>query len=420
MAWTISSSALSLLVFLTPSASFSEGLLSSRYAPELQRLIPFATTHLERLSLAHQNDLLRALNDPELLKNLTRAHVNLDGLRAGIVDSDAGKLRSVFESAILIPSPASSEFLNFLKGLSPETKAGKALAELLDASGFAGKGLLNKELSNVDIRAVLNKHPLLQSFLHELPGMMDAMNDVNAVPPRITPEQFKKRIGANLFHNDGPGHQVPRGFWQSEMTGKLVPTLLLSDRDPRVRSFFEFTVFAGFNDANAVLPRYHTPVTVEGVFHAILDRVSQGSRGGIGKIFVQNGARAEDADFVLRRLPDDTILQLEAFLEALESSVYLTLDQKSAAEDVIQKFLQRLRRQSAFLKQSTHIIFAENQIRSIVLQYQNPAGHEVHRHLDMTSPRDLEGAIHDLLETEEALHGDAMLLSGRKPAAQGC
>ena len=392
-------------------------LLTPEYSVELSRILPFVHTDLDRLSVQHQNDMLKALYDEELQIALQRANVDVASLREGITDSDAGKLAVFSSSAFLFTSEASDRFLDFLKGLEPDTHAGKDLRELLDSSGFKGKTLFNPELTNSTIRQILRAAPVLRSFLHEIPGIKDAMVDRNA--DVISSEQFKKRVGANLFHNDGGGSEFAAGFWQKKFTDDIVAKAILEHPDPLVRAFFELTVFAGIKQGGATPPRYPAPISVEGFFHAILDRMSQGTRGGIIKIFVQNGRSLAGATEVLTHVPEDTFLQLTALGKAVTHAKFLTSEQREALQEVLTKFLLRLQKQNEFLKKAVKLERVGENVQRIVLSYSTNTGSP--DILDpFTSGASMEAKLTGLLQFEEQLHGEPLFLSGHKPATGAC
>lgn len=245
-------------------------------------------TPAELASLKHQEDLIDALSNPEVSARIGLSDPELKNLVQGIIDSDAGKLDS-FKAHLTKPTADSNELLNVIKGNENSTPAGRAFQEFMSENEMGGKGLLNKDLTNDQIREIFNGAPAAQGYLHELPGMSEAIKDLNAVPPRITPEQFKKRLGANLFHN-GP----QAGFWEF-FNDTLLPAHFDSKfvRDKftdhsGLNNFFKNTAFQGETAPNGfVKPKYPSPLTKESMIHTTFDRLSQGTSGGNTKIFLE-------------------------------------------------------------------------------------------------------------------------------------
>lgn len=241
-------------------------------------------TPAELASFRHQLDLLAAFKNPEIVRRLGLPDSELEGLIQGVIDSDAGKLGS-YKALLIQPSERSNVLFNVLKG-QDKSPAGKAFQEFMHENGMTDKGLLNQKLSNDQIREVFNAAPAFQGYLHELPGISEAIDDLNR--GRIKPEQFKKRIGANIFHN-GP----KAGFWEL-FNDTLLPTHMkssfvqnnIADKDA-LNNFFENTAFQGERVNDLVLPKYSSPITKEGIIHTNFDRLSQGTSGGNSKIFLE-------------------------------------------------------------------------------------------------------------------------------------
>ena len=243
-------------------------------------------TPAELASLKHQEDLIDALSNSEVSSRIGLSDAELKNLVQGIIDSDAGKLDS-FKAHLTKPTPDSNELLNVLKGSDNSTPAGRAFQDFMKENEMGGKGLLNKELTNDQIREIFSGAPATQGYLHELPGMSEAIKDLNS--GRITAEQFKKRIGANLFHN-GP----QAGFWEL-FNDTILPahfdSKFVRDKFPDssgLNNFFKNTAFQGETLPNGfVKPKYPSPVTRESMIHTTFDRLSQGTSGGNTKIFLE-------------------------------------------------------------------------------------------------------------------------------------
>lgn len=240
----------------------------------------------ELASLRHQEDLIESLSNPQVSARIGLSDVEMKSLVQGIIDSDAGKLDS-FKLHLTKATPDSDELFDVIKGTNSSSPAGRAFQEFMRENKMDGKGLLNKELTNEQIREVFNGAPAMQGYLHELPGMSEAIKDLNA--GRITSEQFKKRVGANLFHN-GP----QAGFWEL-FNNEILPGHVGSPfvqgnfKDHSgLNNFFKNTAYQGEKSTTGfVKPKYPSPITKEGVIHTAFDRLSQGTSGGNAKIFLE-------------------------------------------------------------------------------------------------------------------------------------
>ena len=243
-------------------------------------------TPAELASLKHQEDLIDALSNPEVSTRIGLSDPELKNLVQGIIDSDAGKLDS-FKAHLTKPTPDSNELFNVIKGSDNSTPAGRAFQDFMRENEMGGKGLLNKDLTNDQIREIFSGAPATQGYLHELPGISEAIKDLNA--GRITADQFKKRVGANLFHN-GP----QAGFWEL-FNDTILPahfdSKFVRDKfpDPNgLNNFFKNTAFQGETASNGfVKPKYPSPITKESMIHTTFDRLSQGTSGGNTKIFLE-------------------------------------------------------------------------------------------------------------------------------------
>lgn len=240
----------------------------------------------ELASLRHQEDLIESLSNPQVSARIGLSDSEMKSLIQGIIDSDAGKLDS-FKIHLTKVTPDSDELFDVIKGANSSTPAGRAFQEFMRENKMEGSGLLNKELTNDQIREVFNGAPAMQGYLHELPGMSEAIKDLNA--GRISADQFKKRIGANLFHN-GP----QAGFWEL-FNNEILPGHVNSPfvqgnfkNHTGLNNFFKNTAFQGEKSATGfVKPKYPGPLTKEGMIHTTFDRLSQGTSGGNTKIFLE-------------------------------------------------------------------------------------------------------------------------------------
>jgi hypothetical protein len=372
----------------------------------LEELAPLAQGRSEILSIQHQRDLLVAAQSRELAWTLTDLGVDREALTMGIVDSDAGKLKLVWQTSVLEPSASSDAFLEFLQGRGAP-RAALELRQLLDQAGFQGLALLNPHLTKDQLRRLLTALPVLRGFLHELPGLQRAF--VAFEKFEITPRQFRLRVAANLFHNDGAGSSSDAGFWQVVLTRNWLPQALDGSDDPVARMFFKETVFQGRIEDGRVRPRYPAPISCEGLVHAILDRTSQGTRGGLLKLMAElQNSDVEHSAEVLNKSPQLTVEQLQGILTSLARMPFLNDRQKGDIATEITIRITRLQREIAFLKE--RIIFSgeTGTGQALALYFKGESSPTIL--LPDAPPEWVAQQIDRLLQEEERANGNPMLL----------
>lgn len=239
----------------------------------------------ERFSLAaaksieHQTDLLAPLENPALLSKAESIDLDVNGYVHGVLDSDMGKVAEA-QKILFEKSPQSDTLLNVLKG-TDNSKAGQSFRELLNESGLksplGNESLINPALSNDTLRQAF-QNKLVRGYMHELPGIDQAIQDLNA--GRISSAEFKSRVRANLFHN-GP----QKGFWDF-YTQELVPGKFGLEGNPELHGLFKNSILdSGKTTPGGVtIPVYRNPISKEGILHQNFDRLSQGTGGGSIKI----------------------------------------------------------------------------------------------------------------------------------------
>ncbi len=310
-------------------------------------------TLAEKMSLAHQKDLLAFIQNPRTQELIKKLDVDERALMYGILDSDLGKLDR-FKKLLIEKSPQSDRLLEVLSRRDTRSPAGQAFAEFLDENGFANKGFFNSDLSPDEIRTGFQSHGILTGYLHEAPGISNAIEALNQ--GRISKSEFKKRVGANLGHN-GP----QAGFWEflSGMTSKQIAGT------PIGAKFFKNTIFEGKTVDGAVQVKYIAPMTNEGLVHTLVDRLSQATAGGDIKIFYELAGKGlnENPAVAIGALPaangtqnglhiirnlmtgdkasgvlpnaTQTLAQFKALRETAQASTALTAAQKSSYSDLV-------------------------------------------------------------------------------------
>lgn len=290
-----------------------ENDLYSKYLKKLRGFFYTNSSSSEKYSLLHQLDLLNifSLEQERRLRKLY--NFNSMAYKIGVLQSDLGKLQE-YKTLLTIKSAKSDLLINVISGKWSHLRSSQLIKEIL-----AGKSLLNPSLSADEVRALFTAVPPLQGFFHELPGIADG---ILALEHGIISESlFKESLKANLFHN-GPRS----GFWLI-LAQEIVPGMVKNKNlEGSFSALFEDTPFA--LDSNKALT-YPNSLSFEGKLHNIYDRISQGTKGGIKKIF------HELYDFSLRKKIEElrgpalegTIKQLKNIKGTVENGE-LTLDKK--------------------------------------------------------------------------------------------
>ncbi|MCB0363958.1 MAG: hypothetical protein H6624_13065 [Bdellovibrionaceae bacterium] len=412
--------------FLRLASRIGKGPDVSKYMDDLEDK---AKSRKEILSIAHQDDLLSATESPAGTKAIREAGLDKDQMLMGVMDSDVGKIQAFWTSNIMTPSRTSDTFIRNLQGRG-RSPAGVAMREVFDDMGFKGKGLLTPDLNPDQVRGVITKNPALFGYLHELPGLKRAMDDLDA--GKITKAQFKTRVRANLFHN-GPND----GFWK--IFSDVIVGGGFSQGDDVTKKFFRNTVFDQGPDAKGVhVPKYPGATSPEGAFHTLFDRLSQGTRGGMVKIFHEVGGKplADKPNMKLREIknmkgdpaglnnlgevvignPQKTMSQVSALKEHLKDMVaknQLSPKQHKALDGLVLQAENRLKKQDEFIRRHvrTH---PENpgsppNYSKIEISYRDSTGRQVVETITDDSPSDRAvDSLNRLMLAEERANGDPM------------
>lgn len=334
------------LIYFANRAALTGAVASAEVETAASNLKKTANSAKEALSVSHQMDLVVATESYGGKKAFANLGMNLRQTQLGIMASDAGKIVEVWSEKILTPSAASDEVLKVLSGQS-QSVAGKALNEIFAQSGMKGKSLLNGDLSPAALRSVFEKNPrLMTGYLHELPGLADSIATVNSGLMSVS--DFQSLVSASLFHN-GPN----AGFWKF-MGDELVPQMLGDSGDEVTKKFFKNTVFEGAtNSKGVIVPNYPSPVSKEGVFHTVVDRLSQASRGGFTKIYMEMGNPSgkkglETLNELLIKNPKGTIEQLQALDTHIGKMGGLVDKERKGLSSITNDAISRLQLQQKF------------------------------------------------------------------------
>ncbi len=266
----------------------STALASARKVNAVTKHVDEYISHLKKnrelsqaevYSLRHQEDLISLTKNPLVRSSVEQLDIDLKAMTSGILDSDLGKLDR-FKTLLTSKSPESDRLLKVLNRSDTTSPAGRAFAEFLDENGMSGRAFFNPTLNPDQIRQVIAQRPILTGYLHEAPGMIEAIDALNR--GEITKSDFKLRIGANLGHN-GP----QAGFW--DFLTKLTSGQMKGDAYSA--NFFKGSIFEGNVTDGVTGARYIAPMTREGLVHTMADRLSQGTSGGNLKIFFELSGR---------------------------------------------------------------------------------------------------------------------------------
>jgi len=284
-------------------------------------------------SARSQHDLLLLISDPEISRLLA---IPREATELGMLDSDKGKAR-VFKLLLTERSLKSDILFNFLTGRI-DSKSYRVLRRILDQSGYQERTLINHELTNDEIRTVFKDLPVLQSWLHDLPGVADAviMHELGV----LTESQFADQLTTNLFHN-GPA----AGFW-GLFTNMLVPGAIKGSKNPNAYRLLENTVYLAANGQIV----YPMSLSAGGIFHTIGDRLSQATNGGVTKIFFE----------IIAFTP-----ALKAFADLSLNSPYKTIEQV----EVLQKHITNMQHLDRITARQAQLLndFSEQAISRLIL-----------------------------------------------------
>jgi hypothetical protein len=301
-----------------------------------------AKSQAENLSLSHQDDVIQAVNNPKLKKSLSKLGFDFKAYVKGVIQSDKGKLKA-YKDLLTNQSAKSDLLLNVLKG-DKNSKSAKALKELLEQSGLKPPHLLNPSLTNKELREIFKENPKLINFLHELPGISDAIMAFEA--GKISKKEFLNQIKVNLFHN-GPNE----GFWKFFSQNLIPQDLAKGSR--KTKRFFENTVFAGKKNADGVIvPQYRSPISLEGNVHLLFDRVSQASQGGILKIFEELAQTVKANPIVhMKTVLTDNLNGTLKQLDAIKDQASKTLSDKeyNLFYDLVKQAKNRIKQNQRYL-----------------------------------------------------------------------
>lgn len=310
--------------------------INQAYDKRLDLLMVNRSLKSESTSIDHQKEILRAVQG-KLKLELEGIGFSNASFKRGVIDSDLGKLKE-FKKLLFVKSKKSDQLLSFLKGAGSK-KSQAVLVKVLEKYPSQKRYILNPSITNDSLRKIFKKHIVLQHYLHELPGIADSLHyyELGVLPE----EEFIKELKTNLFHN-GPH----AGFWKffSEQT---IPGMV--GKDKMVKNFFLNTPYEGEKVKGGFIPpSYPGPLSLEGYIHVAFDRLSQGTRGGVSKIFEEirkykGQSDVEKMSSLLFDNPRSTQEQISLLIDLATEDLILTDQQKLKLVQLLERIRTRLR-----------------------------------------------------------------------------
>ncbi|MFT6070114.1 MAG: hypothetical protein ACJAT2_003753 [Bacteriovoracaceae bacterium] len=315
------------------------------YSKRLDLLLENRTEKTETTSIDHQKEILRGVQGRTKLE-LESIGFSYPSFKRGVIDSDLGKLNE-FKKLLYIKSKKSDHLLSFLKGEGSE-KSKAVLKKVLDRYPSQKRYVLNPALTNDHLRKVFKKYIVLQHYLHELPGIADSLHyfDLGI----LGEDEFIKELKTNLFHN-GPH----AGFWKF-FSEETLPSMIGSDK--LVRTFFLNTPYEGEKIKGGFIPpSYPGPLSLEGYIHVAFDRLSQGTRGGVSKIFEEirkykGQSDVEKMSSLLFDNPRSTQEQISMLIDLATEDLNLNDQQRIKLIQILERIKKRLRSYISFVTEN--------------------------------------------------------------------
>lgn len=288
----------------------------------------------EKASIFHQKDLFSAyLNNPNLNKHLEELGFDGNSYLSGSYESDLGKLES-YQALFTEKSAKADLFYLFVQGKGPERSI-KELHLALDEMSEPRLPFLNPNLNVEELRQAFKDYPILKGFLHELPGMIDAVLAFET--GLISAKEFREQIHVNLFHC-GPS----AGYWQF-LKGHLIPqSFEVKNQKQLYKEIFKDGLF--MKDGHHTL-YYGAPSTFESFVSTLFDRLSQATKGGYLKIDWEIGGNPilnANALLLEKNIPW-TIEQLKLLELQAKKAKLLKNEQRDLLGTLIRKSIQYLK-----------------------------------------------------------------------------
>lgn len=394
-----------------------------------------------KLSAAHQIDLLMMLESPfmkEVTKGLNLSADYVKNMMRGILDSDIGKNALYWQERVFNNSPENIAALRVINGTDVSTPAGRIFNDIMKAN-FGDRSFFRRDIEPSELVAALKDKPFLQSYFHEMPGMSQAITEFNETlalatklsgvereaAEKAAAQLFKDRIETNFGHN-GPH----AGFYQK--MGEVFPQFALKGNST-AEAFGKGTVFEGPVQGGGVMTfKYPGPISIGGVMHTFMDRISQATRGGMTKIFAEVTGKDILSNPLLKDLkppaglglvgemllasPIDTIKQLKALEAHVGTMGRLSANEKSVLQKMSRQGAERLERQGKFLSENVERLPKEGMLEGYRIKFKDEHGNEVIKLITgKTGANDAKEIIEQVMLAEERVNGNPIVeLLGKK------
>lgn len=434
---------------LAPNVAFRviAAAKASRSVRFLEEQLQGASRKAVQLSYLHQIDLIKATESPAFKEAGGKLNLDMTALQRGIERSDLGKDMRHWNTTFLRDDPQADRIREIFMGRG-EGPAAELMQDILKKH-FDNRPLLPPSMNASEARAYLLEHGPLRGFGHELPGAWQTLEQYEvdlAKLPVGSPRREALRLRAERELLANFGHNGPNAGFAEVFGGTIIPGYLQS-RGLSIDPWLE-TAYAAPNGRRALA--FFIPKSKEGLIHTAIDRGSQGSRGGIEKIFFEQtppqfeAARstvtiAEVGNIgrtpALNTLYDDLMtsnvvnsrLQLRKLREAINDSEvtgYLITSERQALSRYVEQLDQRLGAQSRFLESGTVRAIRDSEgtdpsaISRLEFHYTNAAGEQVVDLVTQNSTLDqMFESFNRLMDAEARLNGgDPLQDLGRNPA----
>lgn len=327
-------------------------LISEVMAKKDEEIVLFGKTleQKEKASLFHQYDLFTAyLESPDLKESLDKLGFNSEAYLRGSFDSDLGKLKS-YQELFTEKSAKSDLLFLFLQGKGPH-KSIQELHRALEEMNETALPFLNPDLETKYLREVFKRYPILKGFLHELPGMIDAV--IAFELGIISAKEFREQLHVNLFHC-GPS----AGYWKRFHEVFLPSSFKKNGDEELLEKLFKGSLYIKEHSDHL---SYGPPSTFESFISTLFDRLSQGTSGGYKKIDWEIGGNsiANTSNLLLKTNIPWTLEQLQLLKEEAQAAHLLSEKQKTLIITLIDKSITYLNNYQSII--SSHLHYEEKE-----------------------------------------------------------
>lgn len=301
-------------------------------------------------SLVHQRELVEGIEkNPKILKELQDLGLDTGAHYRACFDSDMGKLL-IYRELFTIPSEKSDFLFKFLQG-KVALKSWEVIKKAFQINKMKMGTFLNSDFSPSKLRSLFHTHPILISYLHEFPGMIDAV--IAFELNKLTENEFKTQILVNLGHA-GPSE----GYWKY-LESVLLPKSF--ENDPELlKKLFTDTIYMPENESVLHHPHYPAPALFDSYIAIFFDRMSQATRSGFIKIDQEvNGDPLHAVNELLLKTNNlNTTKQIEHLKRSAMKNKIMNKEQREYVISLCNSGIKYLKNFKLFLQKQ--ILFQEN------------------------------------------------------------